>query len=1156
MRSFFTILLGILLSVPSLQAERVLRDRQAWEAIPGTDVIRYKDFSSIPAYIHFRPEHRIGYDNWMEWVSLRYFKSNPDISFELIGTETDQLGMIHYRYRQVSQDFPLEFGIWIVHTQNGQVISMNGELFDAVPKFTPGLSESAALQAALNEVGAATYKWEVPQEEAHLKLEQNDPGATYFPTGELVIINSDPSLRQVDLKLAWKFNIYAHDPMSRQEVFVDANSGAQLFENDLIHHADSNGVANTGYSGTQNIVADFTGSEFRLRESGRGNGVQTYNLNNTDNYGTATDFTDGDNIWTTTSVDQYATDAHWGSEVTYDFYFNNFGRNSIDDNGFTLRSYLHYNTNYANAFWDGQRMTYGDGSSGTTPYTALDIAGHEVTHGLTSFTADLVYSYESGALNESFSDIFGAAIEFEALGFSNGDWLMGEDLGFIIRYMNNPNQGGDPDTYLGDDWHYAASDNGGVHTNSGVQNFWFYLLTTGGTGTNDNGDNYNVTAIGIEDAQAIAFRNLTVYLTTSSQYADARFYAIQSAIDLFGACTQQVSSTGMAWYAVGVGSPYLTTVVADFDVARTESCSAPFEVEFINMSSNATSYAWDFGDGNTSTAATPVHTYIANGTYTVSLQVTSSCGSDAKTEHSFIEVSDDIPCEVTLPTSGQATVQTSCLGTIFDNGGPSGNYQDQTDGSVTIAPCGASNVTLYFDQFVVEAGGNTCIYDYVTVYDGLSTSDPVIGKYCNSNPPPASVTSTGGAITVRMYADAGLNYSGFEISWECEAGSALPVADFSADSEQTCSGQVSFSDETVNCPEQWLWDFGDGNTSTLQNPSHTYAQNGTYTVSLTATNSMGSDDMVKTSYITVDFPDVPLGDDVEICPGQSAVLVASGAGINRWYDDIFATTPLSEGDTFVTPLLNASTSYFVETAVPGTQQSAGPADNTFGSGSFLGFNQFLYFDALSSFELISVRMYATGAGDRTIELRDSDGNTLEQTTVTMAAGEQIVLLNYPIEPGTDYELGIAQGSMVNLYRNDGGVSYPYEIDGVVSITRSSAGTDPYAYYYWFYDWQVRDFCVSDREEVIATTGECLGVEELAASRVSVFPNPNDGSFSIRWKDLQVASIDIVNAQGQQVSSYSQIAQGTEVLNAELPAGLYFVKLATDHAMVTKRVVVQ
>src|SRR5690606_7668310 len=125
----------------------------------------------------------------------------------------------------------------------------------------------------------------------------------------------------------------------------------------------------------------------------------------------------------------------------------------------------------------------------------------------------------------------------------------------------------------------------------------------------DIGNSYSVTGIGINDAQAIAFRNLTVYLTASSQYADARFYAIQAATDLFGLCSQQLESTGDAWHAVGIGTQMVSTVNADFSADQTTSCVLPALVSFTNLSSNSSTYAWNFGDGGTSTAANPTHNY-------------------------------------------------------------------------------------------------------------------------------------------------------------------------------------------------------------------------------------------------------------------------------------------------------------------------------------------------------------------------------------------------------------------------------------------------------------------------------------------------------------------------------------------------------------------
>ena len=204
---------------------------------------------------------------------------------------------------------------------------------------------------------------------------------------------------------------------------------------------------------------------------------------------------DSTNSWSSFSpaLDQYAIDAHWGTERTYDYMDSVHNRNSIDNNGFALRSYVHYDFNYVNAFWDGQRMTYGDGDATNSPLTTLDITAHEIAHGWTDYTSDLIYANESGALNESFSDILGVLVEFYSTP-SSANWLIGEDIGRAIRSMSNPNSFGDPDTYGGINWvdqnciPSSSNDRCGVHTNSGVQNYWFYLLVNGGLGLNDIGD--------------------------------------------------------------------------------------------------------------------------------------------------------------------------------------------------------------------------------------------------------------------------------------------------------------------------------------------------------------------------------------------------------------------------------------------------------------------------------------------------------------------------------------------------------------------------------------------------------------------------------------------------------------------------------------------
>nr|WP_315027150.1 M4 family metallopeptidase [uncultured Chryseobacterium sp.] len=491
-----------------------------------------------------------------------------------LGLEKDALGFETHRFQQTVDGIPVEYGMMAVQTKNGKIVGESGKWVLTLPtkgmEKKANISESIALQNALSFVGADSYKWQNKEEEDFLKKEANDANASFAPKGELVYYSDPTDEKLKNLTLAYKFDIYAEKPLSRQYVFVDAKNGKVLGVDAIIHEVNAPGTATTGYSGNRNIVADSYNGSYRLRETGRnaGTAVETYNLKKGTNYSSAVDFTDTDNVWNNVNAnkDQYATDAHWGAEMTLDYLYTKFGRKSIDNNNFAIKSYVHYSTNYFNAFWDGSRMTYGDGSASTNggkPLTAIDVCGHEITHGMTSKTANLVYQREPGALNEGFSDIFGNSIERWARP-TQASWTLGEDFSYVIRDMSNPNAYSQPDTYKGKYWKDATTtgcavpgqntnDYCGVHTNSGVLNFWYYLLVTGGSGTNDNSFAYNVSGIGLDKAGAIAYRTLTTYLTSSSTYANARTYSLQAAADLYGAGSNEVTQVTNAWNAVGVG---------------------------------------------------------------------------------------------------------------------------------------------------------------------------------------------------------------------------------------------------------------------------------------------------------------------------------------------------------------------------------------------------------------------------------------------------------------------------------------------------------------------------------------------------------------------------------------------------------------------------
>lgn len=1069
----------LFVSLNYLSAQKVYTGLEALKRHKNTELVRESKFSSLPSYIKFKDEGQIDIDDLAKWMNNN-FRFDPNISFMLLREDVDILGHVHYRFQQTYYGRPIEDAIWIAHTKADKVYSLNGLIYDKIPaESTPVLSEDEALNKAKDFVGASVYKWELPIEEQHIKWEQNDPDATFFPTGEQVMVSKNCSFLLNDYRLAYKFNIYAHAPLYRAYVYVDAITGEVIRENKLIYHADEEGTAHTAYSGAREIIADSHEGEYRLRDASRGDGVRTFDMNEGTFYGDAVDFIDDDNDWNNVNPekDEYATDAHWGAEMTYDYFLSDHDRNSIDNAGFQLNSYVHYSVDFDNAFWDGERMTYGDGNVYFTPLTGLDVCGHEVTHGLTTFTANLVYADESGALNESFSDIFGTAIEHFGRP-EDWDWLIGLDIGLTgpLRSMSNPNSEGDPDTYFGDYWApLGGGDSGGVHTNSGVQNFWYYLLSVGGTGTNDNGDAYDVESIGIESASAIAFRNLTVYLTTSSQFNDARFYSLVAAEDLFGGCSFEVQQTGNAWYAVGVGEIFSAETTADFVTSDTVGCTLPFTANFTNLSLNAMTYTWDFGDGGTSTDESPSHTYTEEGTYTVTLTADGEeCGTDAITKTAYIVVDPTMDCVIIMPESGGGSTQTSCEGTLFDSGGPDAQYGAAEDSWITIAPFGASSVNLSFVMFDIEEGSDDiCDYDYLEIYDGPSDLSPLIGRYCNTVPP-SDITSTGGAITLVFHSDNYLEENGFEIEWSCEIPVELPDAEFTVNSEESCSGLVYFTDLTTNAPIEWLWEFGDGSTSTEQNPEHTYAGDGTYTVSLTATNIAGEDVEVKTDYIVVNSPENPIVSGAEICEDEPATLVAAGAGTIKWYEDEMDETPVHIGPSFITPALATTTSYWVEDDVFDDPQFVGPPNNSFaGGGNFAG-DQHMIFNNPTPVTLKSVKVYANGAGNRTIELRDNDGSIIESKVIYIPDGESVVTLDLALPVGSNLQLGTALGSTPNLYRNnDGGTTYPYILDGSVEIINSSAGDN---FYYFFYDWEIHTYeCVSDRVEAVANVSDAYEI---------------------------------------------------------------------------------
>ncbi|MEU6065994.1 M4 family metallopeptidase [Streptomyces sp. NPDC047082] len=472
----------------------------------------------------------------------------------------DKDGTQHVRYDRTYRQLPVLGGDFVVHlAPNGAFRNANRATKShiSLSSITPRLSAPKAADLAVNALRAANLG-------DSLKRVKAKP--------ELVVdaLHGAP-------KLAWRTNAVGQDSLGNpvaRTVLTDARTGAQIDAWDSIETATGDGKSL--YSGTVPLETTPSGSTNQLKDPTRGNTYTGDAANKTDLciFGIcfirapATLFTDADNHWGTgANADRSsaAVDAQYGTNETWDYYKNVHGRNGIANDGKGSYNRVHYGNNYNNAFWDDSCfcMTYGDGDGSVFgPLVALDVAGHEMSHGVTSKTAALTYSGESGGLNEATSDIMGTLVEWYANNSSDqGDYLIGEKIvrpGFgkpALRFMDQPSKDGNSADY----WSSSVG-NLDVHYSSGVANHFAYLLAEGSGAKVINGVSYNsptyngstVTGIGRDKLGKIWYRALTVYMTSSTNYKAARTATLNAAKDLYGAGSTEYNAVAAAWSAVNV----------------------------------------------------------------------------------------------------------------------------------------------------------------------------------------------------------------------------------------------------------------------------------------------------------------------------------------------------------------------------------------------------------------------------------------------------------------------------------------------------------------------------------------------------------------------------------------------------------------------------
>ncbi len=728
----------------------------------------------------------------------------------------------------------VQYVVYTLHSTEGKMQSLSGDIFpinDVTTK--PSLNAGTAFNYAIKHTGAQKYMWE--------NAEYVKENAYQKPQGELVLVPIEQNDGSFKLLLAYKFDIYAAQPLSREYVYVDALDGKVLLTDAIIKHANNfygdisgthdhgseenadisqtklalvNGNAATRYAGSQVISTTLVGSSYALRDSSRGSGVFTYNLKKGTTLKT-TDFTDADNNWTAAefnnaAFDNAALDAHWGVSSTYDYFKNNHNRNSYNNAGAALKSYVHYSSAYENAYWSGSEMVYGDGASTFAPLTSLDVTAHELGHGICEYSANLVYSRESGAINEGLSDIWGSVVE-NAFAPTKQNFLIGEDITkispYYLRSMSNPKSGlsAQPDTYLGTNWKAATSsctptqsnDQCGVHYNSGVLNHFFYILTQGKTGTNDKGNSYSVTGIGFAKSAKIIYRMEVSYLSSNSTYANVLTYAIQSAKDLYGADSPEAIATQNALYAVGLGTAYSSGSGG----GDTTAPSAPSNLAASGTTSVATTLSWTASTdnvgvtgydiysgssllGNTASTSASITGLNASTTYSFSVKAKDAAGNASASSNvlSVTTGTTTTPPVAYCASKGNSTsdekISKVVFGTISNISTGTAGYENFTAQianvnkgtayTITITPKWTS--TTYNEGYAV-------FIDYNQDGDFSDSGETVFTKTASkTNPVSGSITIRSTALTGNTRMRVAMKYNGIPTS--CETFSYGQVEDY------------------------------------------------------------------------------------------------------------------------------------------------------------------------------------------------------------------------------------------------------------------------------------------------------------------------------------------------------------------------------------------
>ncbi|KQX72564.1 M4 family metallopeptidase [Aeromicrobium sp. Root472D3] len=479
-------------------------------------------------------------------------------SFAVTRASTSDDGASHVRFSRTYKGLPVLGGDLVVHLTSAERVTGTSVAQARTVKVatTPTVAKGAAQRTAESASPAASA--DAASAQLVVDARTGAPALAYRTVVTGVQADGQTPSRRIVVTDASTGSVRSSDETILTPITVGATSGAASTAPSAAPTATASGTGRGIFIGTVPLSTSTGSSGYSMVDATRGSG-RTCDLKNRTS-GTCTTFTDADNAWGNGSYTDRASaavDAHYGASTTFDYFKNVQGRNGIFGNGTGVPSRVHYGSNYVNAFWDGSQMTYGDGSGNRAPLVAIDVAGHEMTHGVTENTAGLDYSGDAGGLNEATSDIFGTMVEFYANSAADTpDFLIGEKIdingnGTPLRYMDDPSKDGASyrcwsSAVPGSDPHYS----------SGVGNHFFFLLANGsgqsayGSSPTCNGS--TVAGIGRDKAAKIWFNALDHYMTSTETYARARLDTVQAATDLYGASSTEVAAVKAAWSAVSV----------------------------------------------------------------------------------------------------------------------------------------------------------------------------------------------------------------------------------------------------------------------------------------------------------------------------------------------------------------------------------------------------------------------------------------------------------------------------------------------------------------------------------------------------------------------------------------------------------------------------